>query len=847
MPVRIMALWLSLGLACFGSETQRPAAKPEASPQTSAPELLTPAAQSFGEKDGLPHLNINELVPDTQGRIWAATQGGVAVYNGQGWTPIPLPKECHSTYVRCVLPARDGALWVGTQDDGLWELRRGVWTKHDGVMGLSASRINSIAEVPGPETHPIIVAGTSSGGVQVLRGPRWEPLPGVSHRWVWRMRWDPQAPQRLWIATRNGVCLWDAGGPWAARPTCLGAQGVEISDVAWTQEPGGGRQTWLSVWGQGLAKEKGDLLVFEETEKGLRSRNLTCVTVGPGPEGLETLWVASYGRGFFWRDRTGRWRETEFQQGSHSRAVYWILSRPGHRPALWVGFHAAGVLAIDLDGWKNVALPFPESHLTASALAVMDEKGTPHYWIATSLGLVEWTGLGWRIHTKADGLPVDRVESLAPTRAFGAPGLLVSTLQGLALWQGGRWRPIHQPGPSWRSAIQILETEVDGHPGFWIGGTNWLAKYVQGKWTSITEADGDMHMLVYALKETQEPGGGKTLWVGTRGRGLFRYEAGAWTGVGSKKGFHHPSVYALQTTPRPGGHYRLWAGTLGGGLGWWDSDRPDAPWKWLSGDTIPALPSNAIVAIIRDRNGALFLSTHKGVQSLKMPPGAEDQPERWVLSPYSLADGLPSQICSDRAAMADPQGRIWIGTLLGATVFDPDARPPQEQPAAVSLDRAWIGNQEVPQEPQYWLDHRQRQIAFSFSLPIYHGVQEQRFQTQLLPLEAHPTAWQSLRRRELAGLAPGDYTLRIWGKDHLERVSGPLELQIHLATPPWRRPWALGIYALIGATLFFWVIRWRGRTLAERNRVLEAMVQEALAALERQKEQLAELRHREPR
>lgn len=832
---------LALSMACVGY-AQAPGLVPSRVnghlPDT---ELFIPASQSFGEKDGLPHLNVNQLVPDSQGRIWAATQDGVAVYNGQGWTPVALPRECQSTYVRSVLPARDGALWVGTQDDGLWELRRGTWTRHDDVMGFASKRVNSILEAPGTDSNPIIVAGTSSAGVLVFRGAKWEALPGVTHPWVWRLRWDPSVPDRLWIMTAQGVALWDLKGPWTARPTCQAAGTFEISDVAWTTGPGGRRETWLSVWGQGLARDDGDRLTFETPESGLRTQNLTCLAAGPGPEGKETLWVGSYNRGLYWRAQNGRWQETEFQPGTHSRALYWILPRSGHRPALWVGFHAAGVLAVDLDGWKNVALPFSETDLTATALATLEEQGTPHYWIATSLGLVEWTGKAWRIHTKADGLPADRVETLFPTRAFGTPALLVSTLQGLALWQGGRWRPIHQPGPQWRSAIAVLGTQVNGRPGFWMGGTNWLARYAGGQWTTVTEPGGELRMLVYALRETTDRDGGTTLWVGTRGRGLWKYRDGLWSHVGSRQGFFHPSIYALETTPRPGGHFRIWAGTLGGGLGWWDSDRPNQPWQWLGTDTTPSLPSNAVVAIVLDKEGRLYLSTHRGVLRLEVPTGAEDHPARWLLTPFSLADGLPSRVCTDRGAMVDAEGRVWIGTLRGAALYDPNAKAPVEPQAPLTLNRVWVGNQEVSSDSSYQLRYFQRQITFTFSLPLYHGVQEQRFQSQLLPTEAVPSTWQALGRRELAGLAPGDYTLRLWGKDHLNRVSGPVDINIHLATPPWRRTWALMLYALAGAALVALGHRWRTRAIAQRNIELECLVDQAVGDVNRQNEKLANL------
>ena len=64
---RHLACLLGLMLPLWGGEGWR--------------EPFLPAAKVQGEREGLPNLTIQQIVQDPQGRLWAATQDGVAVCN----------------------------------------------------------------------------------------------------------------------------------------------------------------------------------------------------------------------------------------------------------------------------------------------------------------------------------------------------------------------------------------------------------------------------------------------------------------------------------------------------------------------------------------------------------------------------------------------------------------------------------------------------------------------------------------------------------------------------------------------------------------------------------------------
>src|SRR4029079_5037989 len=77
----------------------------------------------FDERSGLPQHTIVDMLTDPRGFVWAATQDGLARYNGRVWETVPLPLRMHSNYPRAIRVARDGGLWIGSFDGGLAHLR----------------------------------------------------------------------------------------------------------------------------------------------------------------------------------------------------------------------------------------------------------------------------------------------------------------------------------------------------------------------------------------------------------------------------------------------------------------------------------------------------------------------------------------------------------------------------------------------------------------------------------------------------------------------------------------------------------------------------------------------------
>ena len=119
------------------------------------------------------------------------------------------------------------------------------------------------------------------------------------------------------------------------------------------------------------------------------------------------------------------------------------------------------------------------------------------------------------------------------------------------------------------------------------------------------------------------------------------------------------------------------------------------------------------------------------------------------------------------------------------------------------------------------------------------------FRSLLEGLDAHAGEWTSSARREFANLPPGDYTLVVEARTGSGRAATPLRWQFHVA-PRWyqtgaaRIALALALLLLAALLARVYVIR-RLQLVEERNRELEALVNERTADLARANRQLARL------
>jgi ligand-binding sensor domain-containing protein len=92
-------------------------------------------AQAFGTKNGLPSMDVRQVLCDGDGRLWVVAGGQLRIFEDGRWR-VPDGWPPASQTVRTISLARDGGLWVATgtvdplasRDLRVYKLKEGQWS-----------------------------------------------------------------------------------------------------------------------------------------------------------------------------------------------------------------------------------------------------------------------------------------------------------------------------------------------------------------------------------------------------------------------------------------------------------------------------------------------------------------------------------------------------------------------------------------------------------------------------------------------------------------------------------------------------------------------------------------------
>ncbi len=286
--------------------------------------------------------------------------------------------------------------------------------------------------------------------------------------------------------------------------------------------------------------------------------------------------------------------------------------------------------------YDRAAAPQIHNNMTLGLLSARDGS---LYAATNGGGVVQVKGRAVRSYEVADGMPSDA----ATTLIEAANGTLwIGTQKGLASRQAdGRIVTIaasQSPSPM---AVTALAEDWSGQ--LWIGTTHGVATYKDGRLVRH-ENDGFPSVQIPAIRVTRDG----SVWIGTRGNGLLRYRSGQIRTYAAADGLPSMNISALYED-RQG---TMWIGTLDHGVGRFRNEHFD-----FASDAI-GIGNKAVSSFLEDRGGNLWIGSANGLSRIA---------EGRVIS-FTTAQGLLGD--KVRTVNGDANGALWIGTGKGVQTLD---------------------------------------------------------------------------------------------------------------------------------------------------------------------------------
>ena len=310
---------------------------------------------------------------------------------------------------------------------------------------------------------------------------------------------------------------------------------------------------------------------------------------------------------------------------------------------LWIGTYGGGVARA-----RNGRIEaFHTDVLGTDRIREFHVTGKGTLFLATAGGgLVRIDGEKVTRFTTADGLPSDRIWSIADD---GAGGWWVATHGGgVVRWRDGvvLQRITTQEGLP-NDVARALLFDPDGT--MWIGTDGGgLAAFRDGKLVrTLTTRDGLPSDFIRTLRRDRDG----SLWIGTDG-GLARWRGTRAEAIGVNEGLPGPGIRTI-IEDREGS---LWIGTTGGLVRLRDT-------RALSFTRREGLPVDPIRPILEDRQGRVWVGTEGGGLCQVLPAPVQCR---------TKADGLPHDAVY--ALIESRDGSIRVGTDGGGVVSFRDGK-----------------------------------------------------------------------------------------------------------------------------------------------------------------------------
>jgi len=821
-------------------------------------------------EDGLSQSVVNAIYQDQQGFLWFGTQDGLNRYDGYHFTIYRYdpddPNSISNNFITAITGDAKGNLWIGTILGGVnrydpvnEKFTHFRFDSENAANGLGADAIWSLKM----DSSGLLWIG-SDGGVDVL-----DPDSG---EYVNHFRSDENNPDsllyngvtdiledsdgRMWIATLKGLDYLD-------RSTGIFSHLVHDPDdpqslmglnVAHLFEDRYG-SLWMGT-AFGLEKLNRETLTFEhfvpdpEDPKSISHASVSAIL----EDRAGNLWVGT-SIGLNLLDRPSGNFTRYFPKNNDPTSLNNSTISSLYEDAegiLWIGTFGGGANKLSRDRNKFPLLQYDLlDPKPLHSFGILEAQDGDLWFAASGEGVIrldresgDYTLYQFKLNDPDNSLLNNFVWSVSQDKDgtiwIGSSGGLDALDPQTETFTHYTLNPEDNDDPKSLRGRVVGYTMQDSQGYLWIAMPTGLDRFdiEDGIFTHYKydpeNPNGLSSRNTYYVYEDKDG----AIWIGYADSGLSRLNPENGTFTHYQNDPNDPSTISSMSVniimeDQTG---TLWVGTANG-LNKFDPQTE----SFTTYTTKNGLPNDMIYAILEDDQGYLWISTNLGLS--RFDPGNE------TFENFDYNDGLQSNEFNIYAAAKTRDGEMIFAGINGANIFRPEEiyhnsyTPPlvftSLTQGGESLPIEQLPDQDVPTIVLHWPHNY---FEFEFSALSYAAPLHNQYAYQL---ENFDNGWienSSLHFGRYTNLPGGSYTLRIKGSnnDGVWNENGAV-LEVRVVPPFWQTWWFVsGVLVLIGGVAFV-SYRLRVRSIKNRNRELEELVDVRAHEIEALFEQTKEL------
>lgn len=788
------------------------------------------ASSNWTTVDGLPQNSIHDILDAGDDRVWLATLGGLARFDGETFDVLDVATlpGFRSNQVLGLAKATSGGVWALTRANELLRIdadtvaeriplptpalaiRRGLRIDRDGVIWVAATNIlhcydgetwRSFAWQEGLPGTITAIELSSSGGLWVAtvagltqfaenRFRSIDAHPSLQGVRVESMREDTRG--RLWLGTGSGLALLEREDG-LLRPVAPGGRAVEIRLVS-AIELEGEDELWIGgPWGIAhlhLEPEGSEVRAVYDYPS-IDGRVVTKLT----RDRTGNTWVGTAGGGLVRFAQHKVWRLTP-SDGIPSRFVHHVVGSA--KEGLWIAGNCDGLTFVDLgDSTRVTAEQRDVSGATTPCTRAL---------LRDRLGSL-WVGM--------DG-QLARLDDDGDSRAWGSeeglqPDLPVSPIvqdSSGQIWFGygnGRLGVVRDsslrlfaPGIG-LPARRINSMTFDSVGALWVGQIGTASRVsVNGSDIDEIEVLGEAEGIPPGAIRVLHADRNGHLWVGSYGGGLARSDS-----IGR---FSHP----LLTTEQ-------------------------------------GLADNSLSALVEDEHDRFWILGNRGISIVKQAvldsvlTGTRARLDAVVLDQN---DGVPEGNDGSPAGWLDPDGIAWFATIDGVVALATRTFPWNKVIPLPQIELIRFGHEAWTGDGPIVIGGGPTEVSFAFTCSCVSHPGATLYRYRLLGQDEHWVYAEAAGVARYPRVPAGSFSFVVEARNEDGLWSAaPAVARFQILPLWWQNRWLQWGAGLIAALLLGMAVVRRIQAVEARNQQLVRAFQERDLAEERIHRQQRELEH----
>ncbi len=371
----------------------------------------------------------------------------------------------------------------------------------------------------------------------------------------------------------------------------------------------------------------------------------------------------------------------------------------------------------------------------------------------------------------------------------------------------------------------------------WIATRNGLSKFSNGIFEEIKAVNrfkGSNDFAIYAICEDRH----NNLWLATD-TGIIKYNRNTALRYTKKNGFTDKYVYNI-VMDQSGD---LWLGSEEGVYLYNFST-----FKHI--DETNGLISNQVFLLSVDENNNLWIGSNKGLSKLNI----NDFKSKGLITikHYGKEEGLKGLECNINAQIKDKDGKLWLGTIKGVTVYNPKYDRINTKEALCNItglrlffekadlhlySKGLDSTNNLPNK--LVLPYDKNHITFDFIGVCHENPNKVKYQFKLEGVDADWYPPTSKNEATYSSLQPGEYTFYVKAMNNDGLWNENPVLFKFVVLPPWYRTW--WFYSLCGIAIvsgIYFYHDWKTKKLRRNNIKLEKTVTLRTRELREEKEKV---------